>query len=117
MKKYKKVTKTIQNVELKECFCNCCGEEMVWGEAGFDQSKKLYGVNVHVEGHYGSRRLEDLSLHWFDLCEDCLVDFMDSFKIPATTGECSLCMGGGDTKELEFSKIEEEEDEYNKATK
>ncbi len=56
--------------------CNKCGmdADIEWG---FD------GIHGDVQGGYGSKHLGDGNRYVFDVCEECLVAFMNGFAIPA----------------------------------
>ena len=80
MKKYSKITRTIPT--LKTCLCNKCGTEMLYHE-----TEEIHGIEVRIEGGYYSPTLEDQTWFKFDLCEQCVLELMDSFKIPPDAGE------------------------------
>ena len=72
--------------------CNSCGEsceiELFPGE------KEQYGlIDCRVRGGYSSSYLEDGILYRFDICEKCLKNIFDNFKIPVSTVEYDLFDG------------------------
>lgn len=55
--------------------CNCCGAEIKPTEAG--NYEGLLGVDLI--GGYGSK-MGDMVRATFDICEDCLIAWFESFK-------------------------------------
>lgn len=89
MEQVRKVTKT-EVVEVVDKFtCNKC-EKVIQDIADkFDFShsparviNSHNGLNISHEGGYASK-IGDGVIVDFDLCEDCLIDLISSFKIPA----------------------------------
>ena len=68
-------------VEEKDIICNKCGQSL------FD------GINLNgleeaeCYGGPDSKYLIDTVSYSFSVCEKCLVEYMDTFKIPPTTEE------------------------------
>lgn len=48
-------------------------------------------IECTVEGVYGSDSLEDMTSYTFSVCEHCLREFFDTFKIAPTTRD--VCFG------------------------
>ena len=61
-----------------DCFCNKCEQSLkiLSGFAGLPDGF-AYGI-------YGSTHLDDGTHYEFSLCEKCLVELFESFKIPVT---------------------------------
>lgn len=59
--------------------CNRCGAEMKT-----ECSPNGNGINVHYEAGYDSVEFGDGSVVDFDLCEGCLSQIVEGFKIPAS---------------------------------
>ena len=74
--------KTRIDRDITSCLCNKCGKEMFNKE-----TKEVFGIDVYIEGAYYSPTLEDQTWFKFDLCEQCVLELMDSFKIPPEAGE------------------------------
>ena len=75
--------KEIEEVEVEvidDVTCNKC--EGSCREVGMED----YGFNCLIEhkitGGYGSAHLGDMTSYTFSLCEKCLVEMFDTFKIP-----------------------------------
>lgn len=67
-----------------ETVCNKCGGTCAkfWADGEFED----YGlVNAKVSSGYLSHDLEDGNLYTFSLCEKCLKEMFESFKIPVKT--------------------------------
>lgn len=68
--------------EIVDYICNKCGNSCEKGEASVG-SKDFYGLlETEVVGGYLSDPLEDLTTYTFSICETCLKELFDSFKIP-----------------------------------
>lgn len=81
MLKYKAVTREV--FEIEECLCNKCGESQLYArEDGFSHSE-IYGLpEITIIGGYWSKYLSDNTKYQFSLCEKCLNELFDTFKIP-----------------------------------
>lgn len=79
MKIYKQVERT--TYEIDRLICNKCGEDVV--EDGALRDAK-------VSGGYSSALIEDGAQYSFDLCEECVVELMKSFKLDAFVS-CNNC--------------------------
>lgn len=78
--KIAKLEKEILKIPVK---CNKCG-----GSCLIKEAKQNYGlINALVHGGYHSLYLEDCSTYKFSMCEKCLHDLFDSFKIKAQVEE------------------------------
>lgn len=78
MKQVRKVTKT-EVIEVVDKFtCNKC-EKIIQDTA--DKFSFYNGLNISYEGGYASK-IGDGVIVDFDMCEDCLIDLINSFKIP-----------------------------------
>lgn len=76
----KKLIKELKEVEVvKEVNCNKCAESLKVSESGSDEFYGLVGAKVH--GGYFSTDLEDGTEYEFDLCEKCVKEMFDSFKM------------------------------------
>lgn len=73
MIKYKKVQK--EDIEIEDIICNKCGKSMntECGFIGLEDAK--------VRGHYSSTNLKDYHTYSFSLCEECLEQLFNTFKI------------------------------------
>lgn len=84
----KKMTKEVEVTE--DIFCNKCGEScredtLPEDVAGF------YGlIEARVTGGYFSPALEDMTCYDFSLCEKCLKQLFDDFRIPVQKTEYIL---------------------------
>ena len=76
MKKTKWVTKQFEEVE--NIICNKCGVTLRVS----DNPETFNGLNGYAYGVYGSKYLTDQVDYKFDLCEKCLVELFETFKIP-----------------------------------
>lgn len=76
MKKYELIEKTV--TDLKSVTCNKCGKEHMF--RGEDYKRECQGNLFHsfeIYFGYGSKFDEE---NWkFDLCENCLVELVNSF--------------------------------------
>lgn len=70
-----KEKQTIETSAIKDVICNKCGKSC------FDTMNFNGLINAEVYGSYDSKILEDFKKYKFDLCEVCLKDLFDSFKI------------------------------------
>jgi uncharacterized cysteine cluster protein YcgN (CxxCxxCC family) len=70
----KKKTKIIWDV-----ICNKCGKTCRLGEA---EPVNFGGLRGVAHGQFGSEHLKDCHEYRFDLCEQCLRETFDTFKIP-----------------------------------
>jgi len=91
--------------EVTTCTCNKCGEIISYNF----KDGKCYGTSVTIHGGYFNKHLSDLTSYWFDICEECLVEFMNTFKIPSTSGD--YCLSGGNSGESEYSQVEDIEEQ------
>lgn len=63
--------------------CNKCG-----GSCKVDGAPGQYGlIKQSVHGGYGSTALSDMTEYRFSMCEQCLSDLFESFKIPVVERE------------------------------
>jgi len=72
MLKWKRVRKYVN--KLEDAICNRCGYTCM--KAG-----EYYGLSAEVSGGYESTHLGDMISYKFDLCEKCLSELFDTFKI------------------------------------
>ena len=75
------VEKQAIRYDVASCLCNKCGREM---KHSFGN---ICGLEAYVEGCYGCDVLDDCTSYEFDLCEYCLKDLLDSFKLPVKKTE------------------------------
>lgn len=73
MLKLRRVRKTVE--EIEDVTCNRCGGTCMSREG------ERYGLSALVSGGYESTHLEDMTAYQFDLCEKCLVELFEEFKI------------------------------------
>lgn len=77
---YEQIKKVVADEKLKEIQCNKCGKQ-------YDAEQDLNGwgadkfQNLSFSFGYGSPY--DCSILNFDLCEECLFTFIESFKVKA----------------------------------
>jgi hypothetical protein len=92
------VKKNKQVEYVTDVFCNKCGGSCSKRDRkGFNWG--LYGMIDHeVYGGYGSNPLEDCTTYIFTLCEDCLVELFETFKIPVEKIEYFPGMDYNETK-------------------
>ncbi len=80
--KVEQITKEV----VDDIFCNKCGNSLKVDIQ--DNLFDFYGLtNVEIWGGYFSPVLADMSEYHFDLCEKCVAELMNSFKIPALITE------------------------------
>ncbi len=66
----------------KTCLCNQCGESCHLETNPHESKESFYGlINATARGHYSSPILADCTAYKFDLCEKCLKELFDSFKL------------------------------------
>ena len=68
---------TVLKSKITSVLCNRCGAEMKT-----ECSPKGNGINVRYEAGYDSVEFGDGSIVDFDLCEGCLSQLVEEFKIP-----------------------------------
>jgi hypothetical protein len=86
MKKYEEVTvKEVKQLPA-EITCNKCGKTEVLVGTQLEREIQMNTFQmISLTFGYGSKaKLDDLK---FDLCEDCLFEFVDSFKYAPETSE------------------------------
>ena len=77
---------TRTTIDPKEILCNMCGNSMCLIQDSPD-NQMPYGLhNEEVRGHYSSDHLNDTTIYTFSLCELCLRNMFNQFKIPPTMG-------------------------------
>jgi len=77
MKKF--IKKTVQQNKIKSVVCNRCGKEFNLDD---DDGSSFNGNLVHefkIQFHYGSKH--DMEKWSFDLCDNCIFDFVNTFKV------------------------------------
>ncbi len=84
MEKIKKITETREVEIIEEVICNKCGEAI-------DEYSSYVGARMSCG--YGSRIGDGVNIS-FDICEDCVIEIMKTFKIPPTQNN-SGWLGGG----------------------
>lgn len=76
-------TKTITKTVTKDVLCNKCGESCKLPTS----SLQFYGlIETKVSGGYDSIILDDLHTYTFSLCEACLKELFETFKLPVEEG-------------------------------
>jgi len=75
MRKFKNVQKNVTTTELVECACNFCGKTVI-GEDDYLSSDITEFI---ISPGYGSGH--DSDRIYFDICDDCLDNLIDSSKI------------------------------------
>lgn len=75
----KQETQTVDVVT--DVICNKCGNTCLKGDGLVSQAEGL--VEASVVGGYFSTAIGDMNKVTFSVCEDCLVEFIKGFKIPA----------------------------------
>lgn len=81
MEKTEKITKTQTTDVTVDILCNKCGESCLkkapgWADGGYEGL-----INCWVEGGVYSTRLGWDVAYRFDICEDCLMDWFETFKL------------------------------------
>ena len=78
MKILKTVTVEHLSTQVEKCFCNKCGDDTIVNRDGC-------GEVIEFENTFGyfSNKFGDMTRVRFDICEACLKEFVESFKIPA----------------------------------
>ena len=77
VQKTKKINKIIKELEITEIICNKCGKSFK-PKNKQDFFWRDIVQSFAIEYQYGSEY--DMEIWQFDICEDCLKDFIDSFK-------------------------------------
>lgn len=85
MLKYKTITREVR--EIEDCLCNKCGESQLYASEDGFECKDIYGVVCDFTGGYFSKYLADCTRYQFSLCEKCLKELFDTFKIPVQIDE------------------------------
>lgn len=79
----------IKELAYRKIVCNKCGKDCISFKDG--EETTFYGLlDARVRGSYYSPVLEDLMEYRFDLCESCLKELFDTFKIPVTKKEYNI---------------------------
>lgn len=73
MLKWRRARRMVDEVE--DVVCNRCGKTCM------SKQGERYGLSAVVGGGYESTHLEDMTSYQFDLCEKCLVELFEGFKI------------------------------------
>ena len=83
---YKKIVREEEVID--EVCCNKCGESCtihICNDSNGNSIKDHFGlIDCTVSGGYDSPHLTDLTYYNFSLCEKCLVELFETFKIPVT---------------------------------
>lgn len=75
----KKIIKTETVEIIEDIICNKCGESCKKNVMGHDD---YYGlIEVGFSTGYASRKFSDGCYYQFSLCEECLAELFDTFKI------------------------------------
>lgn len=85
MKTFKKVQ--IEQEFAKEIFCNKCGVLCVFecsDKAIINDTYNVTGISIDHYGSFLSNHFYNFTKYSFDLCEKCLFEFVQSFKIEPT---------------------------------
>jgi protein-arginine kinase activator protein McsA len=77
MKNYTEV-QVINNV-ISSTVCNCCGKEIK--PAIYDMNNYVETINIRHSFGYFSKLFYDGEDHDLDVCEDCYMNWIKSFKI------------------------------------
>lgn len=73
MRNYKVIT--TEKEVLDKIYCNKCSREILRNREGY------FADHLFVEKKWGYGSVIDGEEHSFDLCEECYIDFIKSFKI------------------------------------
>lgn len=88
MRKVKVIEKTVQQEIVEDVLCNMCGSSC---GIKLGETKEYYGlIEITVSGGYASPKLGDCSLYRFSICEYCLDELFNKFKIPVEEPSISL---------------------------
>lgn len=85
MVKTKKVKETIESTKIVDILCNKCGKTCNNAKRYYKGSKETYyeGVeNLEIGFGYYSKIFGDMTSIRFSLCEECISEFVKTFKIP-----------------------------------
>ena len=87
-KKKKQVTET--KSVTADILCNKCGSSCKLHE--FEENDFQWGglIEAKIMGGYFSSHLEDCQYYTFSICEKCLKELFESFKIPVSINEYDL---------------------------
>lgn len=74
-----KINKIKTEIKKLPVFCNKCGNSC---QIKDKHTKDNYGlINAKIHGGYNSPKLEDCTSYTFSLCEFCLSELFQTFKI------------------------------------
>lgn len=62
--------------------CNKCGQTCLLFQDDVERPVTQGLIDAKVYGDYFSTKLDDLVQYRFNLCEECLTEMFDGFKIP-----------------------------------
>jgi hypoxanthine phosphoribosyltransferase len=97
----------------EDVICNKCGETCRYSSGMKGEPKVPYGlIGGKVRGHYNSPVLWDLITYRFDICEKCLDEYFNSFKIPVEKFEYCPLTGLTIEEKMELSPEELKKREF-----
>jgi hypothetical protein len=107
MKTYKKVTYQAEKTIIDSCLCNMCGREVSFEMGDGSEPKLQHAITLKVIGEYRHCSLQDMTVLWIDLCEDCLTkEIICRLTIKPTEGDdFSWIRPEREAKEEEFSEV------------
>lgn len=90
MKKYEMRTETVTREIVADITCNKCQKSL----ARMGPDNGFFGLRAECKGGYGSHDgIQDGSTWKFDLCEECVLELMRTFSIPAKVEYASWVYG------------------------
>jgi hypothetical protein len=75
----------------EEILCNKCGNSCCNIPKELDYISNSGMIDCKVYGGYFSEKLEDFATYTFSLCENCICELFNQFKIPVRKTETILC--------------------------
>ncbi len=72
-------------MEFQSCLCNKCGTKIKRGsefQEGLPDFAEEEHITIKKEFGYFSRLFDDGDYHEIHLCEQCYLEFINSFKLP-----------------------------------
>jgi hypothetical protein len=83
------VTKEVEEVVEKHVLCNRCGrKDRAYPDPQYEEVQEY--LHVDLVGGYGSRFPGDSNRVRFDVCQDCLREWVATFKVEPQYGEDEL---------------------------
>lgn len=80
------VTREVEEVVERHILCNKCGrKDQCFPNPEYEEVQEY--LHTDLRGGYGSRFPGDLTRVRFDVCQDCLAEWVATFKVEPQYGE------------------------------